>query len=176
MAVSPLFFDTRDDILAQVRLGGMCETAAGQALVDRALLKVRNGFLAKLGSSRVLAIQAVPFTEAPLSHEEVERAKAQIIETEWLHAELLLLLPNLMLEGGSRGIDIYQDENPFRLDDEEHRSALTKSLMASVNEGLEGLSATDVRKAFRAALVEPDEEAPNTLLLLQPTTLYPPNN
>jgi hypothetical protein len=168
MAVDPLFFDTRAEILTHVRMSDMCADASAQTLIDRALLKIRTELYSKLGSTKIATLQAEAYTEAPTTDSEMDRARAQLIECEWLQAELLCILPILFAEGGKTGIDIYQDENPFRLTEDESRDKLREKLLESVSEMLEDLGTTDTKQSFRAAIVDPECQAPSTLHLLTP--------
>lgn len=178
MAVLPIFYPTRDAILESVRMPEVCAASGAQPLIDRALLKVRTGIYSRLGETRVTDIASRLYTENPVSADEIERAQAQLIECEWLQAELLGLLTHLISEGGAGGLDQYQDEDPFRLSSQEERDARIEALMESVYSMLDDLGASDLVQPSRFALIEPDEASPNVLSILDPGygDYYSPSN
>ena len=167
MAVSPLFYDTREALLATLRLDNLCSDADSQAMIDRALLKVQAGLFEALGSDKIAELSATGYVEQATTQAESDRARVQIVESEGAHAELLCLLPSLFVAKGSSGIDIYQDENPFRLDPGGFNADRTrKKLMDSVWSLLAELGADDIPQSNRFALVEPEEESLDTMDLL----------
>ncbi len=114
MATSPLFIVDVATLKAKLRLSGVPSASDADDIINEAILTVRAGFYRELGSPRVASIQALPFTEDPVTNDQVLRAVANTTEVKWVRAELFRTLPLSFMDGNADQNQVFQDEALFR--------------------------------------------------------------
>lgn len=130
MATTPLFIVDVATLKAKIRLSGVAAASDADDIINEAVLTVRAGFYRELGSPRVAVIQALAFTENPVTNDQVLRAVANITEVKWVKAELLRTLPLSFMDGNADQNQVFQDEALFR-DASQHQIDLERVSLES---------------------------------------------
>lgn len=140
MATAPLFCADLATLKAKLRLSGLAAASDADAIVNEAILTVRLSFVRHLGLSRVTALVALPFSEAPTTENEILRAVANVTEVEWVRFELMRTLPVLFQDASGDKGDIWNREAPFRQSGQSDLKRQADALYATILTNLELLS------------------------------------
>lgn len=114
MVTTPTFVVNTDTLRSQLRLSGQPTGGDGEAQFGAALLEVRSGFIRELGATRVIVLQALAFSENPITADQALRAVANLTEVKWMKAVLIRVLPMLFMDASADQTQIYHDEAAFR--------------------------------------------------------------
>jgi hypothetical protein len=153
MAVDTLFNESYDKLLMRARV----ETASDPqsvALIEMSVLDVRTGFFDKLGADRVNEILTYPYSELPVTEEELTRTKAANIEAIWLTYLLMQRLPYNMMSAFYKTNQIWNEE-PLTRDVEKD---MLEVLKGQIDAGLADLAPGEYDSdQVRSSSVGPDE-------------------
>lgn len=173
MATASLFVATVDILKSKIRLSGVESTSDASSIIDEAVLTVRAGFYRELGSPRVAQIQALPFTENPVTDDQVMRAVANSTEVKWVKAELLRTMPMSFMDGNADQNQVFQDEALFR-DASQHQIDLERiSLESDIQQNLDllrGIESIASEASLRVETLAPAIAPP-----LPGDTIIPPH-
>lgn len=114
MAVAPLFLATMDALKGRLRLAGVGSTDDTQPLIDGATRKVRAMFYARLGTSRVTSLVALPSVENPTDDNGILRALAEEVEEKWVWVQLARVLPLKFYDNSGDDLEQHNAEGIFR--------------------------------------------------------------
>lgn len=156
MAIAPLFVVSMTALKARLRLTGAASTDA-LAMIDDAVERVRVGFYRRLGKTRIDAILAQIYTDAPATTAELDRTQANLTEVAWIKLILTERMPLAFMDGAAvKFQEAWNEEAPFRHLTLEDAQALIASLRAEVEEGLSLLEGEIDQEEGRAksALIE----------------------
>lgn len=114
MATSPTFVADVASLQSALRLSGLPAGEDGMAILNSAVLRVRTGFIRRLGAGRVAEIQAIMFEEDPEDDEQTLRASANECEIKWVRLHLLQTMPSLFMDNSGQTEEIWNTEGAFR--------------------------------------------------------------
>lgn len=152
-------FVTEDTLKERLRLSRIPDSSGAGDLLLEASLTVRLGFMEELGSARVAAIVALPFTETPTTTDEILAAVAHTTEVKWTRLELSRTLPMLFADGNQDNGQIFHDEAAFRQAKEDQLESLRGALWEEVVVGvsrMQGSTVAEDRNEVRFAAITPD--------------------
>ncbi len=114
MATSPLFITDLATLKSKLRLSGVAAASDADGIINEAILTVRAGFYRELGGPLVTSLVALPFTELPVTNDQILRAVANTTEVKWVRAELFRTMPLSFMDGNADQNQVFQDEAMFR--------------------------------------------------------------
>lgn len=130
MATNPVFNSDLAAVKAQLRLSGISAGSDAQAMLEAAVLQVRTGFYARLGSTRMAALLAITPVASPTTNDQILRSIANLCETLWVRCILLDKLPIVFMDNSGGDVEFINQEGTFRsisperLDGDRQRCAL----------------------------------------------------
>lgn len=111
----PLFIADEATLKTKLRLSAVPASATDtEAIFDEAILRARVRFYRELGVARTNIIVALPFTDTPVTEDEVIRALANTVEVKMVYCELLRLLPNTFMDASGDVNSRWNEEAPTR--------------------------------------------------------------
>jgi len=135
MAVTPLFVSDMEDLKSRLRLSDVYHDDP-LSMIDDLVTKARLRFLDKLGSDRVLELQAITPNENPFTDDERLRSKAEICEVMMVKKEAYLVLPTIFADSAAEA-DEEWNESDFVRDYGVDKFKTEKSRAKKMAEGLE---------------------------------------
>lgn len=144
MAVSPLF-QTRDQILAALRLTATAAKDSPAAVIDAGISSARLEFWRRLGGTQVKALQTLAVSENPDPDDNSANLKMLAILTEQLvvRSELLLTMPTCFMDASASLPQQWNDEAGFRTGDNFQRTGERKALLLKIAENMDLLAGSE---------------------------------
>jgi len=181
MASAPLF-QSRDDLLGALRLGGSALKESSIPVVDDGIDAARGEFWARLGGSRVQELLALPVVENPLPTDGNANLRSLAVRTERLlvRYELMLTMPVLVMDAGAAAQESWNDEGAFRAQGGFSRSSDRTALKLKIDENFEVLAGDEspgATTSIQGVTIGPnDEDDPEYLgekILGRTTGIFP---
>ncbi len=163
MASSPLFVVDVTTLRGKLRLTGLPTGQDAEKIFDEAVLAGRVRFVRRLGTARIITLQAITFSENPTTDDQYLRALANTTEVQVVRLELMCRLPWLWQDSQGHALKSWNEEAPFReltpKQIEEKRALLEREIEQAMDL-LEGLETFGAEICIRAFDGKPLEEAP----------------
>lgn len=159
MAVAPLFVADMDTLKAKLRLTGVAN-ADGVALIEEAVLQVRQEIYRRLGASKITTLLATAYTDTPATDDEYKRLVAANLEVKWVRLRLLDSMAVVFKDATGNMLEQWNEEAAFRegrLSQAEKRKAF-QEILDDVRFLKSGTAGSEQRG--NANLIEPDDAPP----------------
>ena len=114
MATNPVFNVDLAAVQAQLRLSGVSEGTDAFFMLEAAVLQVRAGFYARLGTSRMAFLIALPVVQAPTTNDQILRRIGDLCEVLWVRRVLLDKLPVVFMDNAGGDLEFINQEGTFR--------------------------------------------------------------
>jgi len=163
MATTPTFSSSVLRLKSELRLSKQPD-GDGEAQVASALLEVKSGFIRELGSARITVLQALAFSENPVTSDQALRAVANLTEVKWVRVVLMRTLPMLFMDASVNQNQIYHDEATFRASSEGRLETERIALENEIEKNLDLLRGdTSVGNEGRLKISSPQQACPDPL-------------
>jgi hypothetical protein len=133
---SPLFVSDYPTLLKSLKVTAQAESSRQQ--IADAMLEVNIGLYERMGDTLVESLKAIPFTQYPTNADQRKRAKAALVEVQWVRAILMARMPTFFADGSETAPEVWNDEGIIR-QNRLAADAEIKKLMASVDSMLDTL-------------------------------------
>lgn len=160
MAVAPLFNVDMATLRSKLRLTGAA-SADALALIDEAVLQVRQEIYRSLGAALIASLVATSLVDTPATDAEYRRVVAAGLEVKWVRLKCWDTMPVLFMDASGASLEAWNQESAFRQGriSQADRQRLDDEVQRDLAFLLGGTAGSEL--SIRADLIEPDETPQN---------------
>lgn len=112
--ITPMFHDDLEELKRAVRLTGSDPQGDVAEVLSDAVRGFRVWLTRRAGFSVVSTLQAVTFTEAPATQDELRRMAAKLLEEKWVWSECLKRLQTMFADSSGSAFQEFNDQGVWR--------------------------------------------------------------
>lgn len=130
----PMFLTDLEGLKKELRLTGIDDRQDIQAILQTATLQFRVEFTHRIGKTIADELEALPFTDPPVTQDDFRRAASRLLEIRWIWCKLVELLPTMLADGSGAAFQEFNDAGIWRQMEEDDRRRLLRACHNEIEE------------------------------------------